>query len=287
MGHYGTSLFLGGADLYNAPALRIPRRRENQPAATLVYDAIERNLSMAKSLSVVVPVKDEAANVGPLAREIAAAIAGESDSEIIFVDDGSSDGTAEALSALKSELPSLRVIHHGANLGQSRAIRTGVQTARAEIVVTLDGDGQNAPADIPKLLAELRKDETPHRIGMVSGVRARRQDKLSRKLASRAANSIRQWLLKDNATDSGCGLKAFRRDAFLALPYFDHIHRFLISLMIREGYDVRFVGVNHRPRLHGTSKYTNFNRMLVGIDDMLGVRWLQRRFRGRAEAKEL
>ncbi len=291
MGHYGTSLFLGGAGLYNAPTffghLRLPRRRENQPAATLVYDAIERNLSMAKSLSVVVPVKDEAANVGPLAREIAAAIADEADSEIIFVDDGSSDGTAEALAALKPELPSLRVIHHGANLGQSRAIRTGVHAARAEIVVTLDGDGQNDPADIPKLLTELRKDETPHRIGMVSGVRARRQDKVSRKLASRAANAIRQWLLKDNAVDTGCGLKAFRRDAFLALPYFDHIHRFLITLMIREGYDVRYVDVNHRPRLHGTSKYNNFNRMLVGIDDLLGVRWLQRRFRGQAEAREL
>ena len=239
---------------------------------------------MAMLLSVVVPVKDEAANVGPLAREIAAAIAGEPESEIIFVDDGSADGTAEALTALKSELPSLRVIRHGANLGQSRAIRTGVRAARAEIVVTLDGDGQNDPADIPKLLAELRKDD---RIGMVSGVRARRQDKLCRKLASRAANSVRQRLLKDNATDTGCGLKAFHRDAFLALPYFDHIHRFLITLMLREGYEVRFVDVNHRPRLHGTSKYTNLNRTLVGIADLLGVRWLQRRFRGRTETKEL
>ncbi|HEY0282358.1 MAG TPA: glycosyltransferase family 2 protein [Rhizomicrobium sp.] len=239
---------------------------------------------MAMSLSVVVPVKDEAANVGPLAREIAAAVANEPDLEIIFIDDGSSDGTAEALAALKSEIPSLRVIRHAANLGQSRAIRTGVRAARADIVVTLDGDGQNDPADIPKLLAELRKDKGT---GLVSGVRASRQDKLSRKLASRAANSVRQWLLKDNATDAGCGLKAFRRDAFLALPYFDHIHRFLITLMLREGYEVRFVDVNHRPRLHGTSKYTNLNRLLVGVCDLLGVRWLQRRFRGRADAKEM
>jgi glycosyltransferase involved in cell wall biosynthesis len=288
MGHSGTNLFLGGADLYKAPALfsrlRIPRRREKQKASTLAHDGIERNLSMAMSLSVVVPVKDEAANVGPLAREIAAAIANEPESEIIFIDDGSADGTGEALAALKAELPSLRVIRHGTNLGQSRAIRTGVRAARADIVVTLDGDGQNDPADIPKLLAEMRKDG---HIGMVSGVRARRQDKLSRKLASRAANSIRQALLKDNATDTGCGLKAFRREAFLALPYFDHIHRFLITLMLREGYDVRFVDVNHRPRLHGTSKYTNLNRLLVGVADLLGVRWLQRRFRGRADTKEM
>jgi len=288
MGHSGTSLFLDGADLYNARALfgrlRIPRRRQKRSPPTLIYDGIERNLIMPMSLSVVVPVKDETDNVGPLAREIVTAIAGEPDSEIIFIDDGSSDGTAEALAALKSEIPSLRVLRHAVNLGQSRAIRTGVRAARADIIVTLDGDGQNDPADIPKLLTELRRE--PH-IGMVSGVRARRQDKFNRKLASRAANSIRQWLLKDNATDTGCGLKAFRRDAFLALPYFDHIHRFLITLMIREGYAVHFVDVNHRPRLRGVSKYNNFNRMLVGIDDLLGVRWLQRRFRGRAEAKEL
>ncbi|MDE1937623.1 MAG: glycosyltransferase family 2 protein [Alphaproteobacteria bacterium] len=239
------------------------------------------------ALSVVVPVKDEAENVGPLAREIATAIAGETDSEIIFVDDGSSDDTSAALAALKSEIPSLRVIRHAANLGQSRAVRTGVRAARGELIVTLDGDGQNDPADIPKLLKELRRDGASNGIGMVSGVRARRQDKFSRKLASRLGNGIRQWLLKDGATDSGCGLKAFRREAYLALPYFDHSHRFLITLMIREGYGVRFAEVNHRPRMHGRSKYTNFNRMLVGIDDLLGVRWLQRRFRGKAEAKEI
>ncbi|MBU6298821.1 MAG: glycosyltransferase family 2 protein [Alphaproteobacteria bacterium] len=239
------------------------------------------------ALSVVVPVKDEAENVGPLVREIATAVGGQPDSEIIFVDDGSSDGTSAALAALKSEFPSLRVIRHAANLGQSRAVRTGVRAAHGEIVVTLDGDGQNDPADIPKLLKELHRDGLSNGVGMVSGVRARRQDRFSRKLASRVGNRIRQWLLKDGATDSGCGLKAFRRDAYLALPYFDHSHRFLITLMIREGYSVRFVEVNHRPRLHGRSKYTNFNRMLVGIDDLLGVRWLQRRFRGRADAKEL
>ncbi|HEY0299998.1 MAG TPA: glycosyltransferase family 2 protein, partial [Rhizomicrobium sp.] len=216
---------------------------------------------MAVALSVVVPVKDEEGNVAPLAREIAAAIKDETSSEIIFVDDGSSDGTAATLAALKQEIPNLRVIQHGRNLGQSRGIRTGVRAARADIVVTLDGDGQNDPADIPKLLAILRGPDAG-KIGVVSGVRAKRQDTYSRRLASRFGNWARAKILNDGASDTGCGLKAFRREAFLALPYFDHIHRYIIALMIREGYDVRFVDVNHRPRAHGTSKYTNFGRLL-------------------------
>jgi glycosyltransferase involved in cell wall biosynthesis len=237
------------------------------------------------ALSVVVPVKDEAENVGPLAREIAAAIADEAGSEIIFVDDGSHDGTATVLQALKAEIPGLRVIRHGTNAGQSRAIRSGVRAARCDTIVTLDGDGQNDPADIPKLSAELRCGQPS--LGLVSGVRARRKDTWSRRLASRVGNGVRQWLLGDGAVDSGCGLKAFRREAYLALPYFDHLHRFLITMMIREGYEVRFVDVNHRPRLHGRSKYNNLNRMLVGIDDLMGVRWLQRRLRKQTETKEL
>jgi dolichol-phosphate mannosyltransferase len=240
---------------------------------------------MAVVLSVVVPVKDEAENIAPLAREIAAAIAGQGESEIIFIDDGSKDRTADVLQSLKSEIPSLRVITHADNVGQSRAIRTGVRAARGEIVVTLDGDGQNDPADIPKLLDDIKRGEAS--LGLVSGVRARRKDTWSRRQASRIANAVRQGLLHDGAVDSGCGLKAFKRDAFLALPYFDHLHRFLITMMIREGYKVHFVDVNHRPRLHGQSKYTNFHRMLVGIDDLLGVRWLQRRMRRLTAAKEL
>ncbi|MGZ6020971.1 MAG: glycosyltransferase family 2 protein [Rhizomicrobium sp.] len=242
---------------------------------------------MAVGISVVVPVKDEVENVAPLAREIAAAIAGETSAEIIFIDDGSSDGTADALKALKKEIPSLRVIQHARNLGQSRGILTGVRAARSEIIVTLDGDGKNDPADIPKLLAVLRNDPDAENIGVVSGVRAKRRDSLSRRLASRIGNGIRARLLDDGATDTGCGLKAFRRDAFLALPYFDHIHRFIITLMMREGYGARFVEVNHRERVHGASKYTNFNRMLVSVNDLLGVRWLQRRYRGKTEAKEI
>jgi glycosyltransferase involved in cell wall biosynthesis len=232
---------------------------------------------------VVVPVKDEAGNVGPLAREIAAALAGESH-EILFVDDGSSDGTAERLLELKSEIAQLRVLRHSRNLGQSRSIRSGVLAARGEIIVTLDGDGQNDPADIPKLLAVLRAEP---QAAMVSGVRVKRKDTASRRLASRLGNSFRSQLLGDGAIDTGCGLKAFRRAVFVDLPYFDHFHRFLIALVQREGWQVHFVPVNHRPRLTGASKYTNFGRLLVSVQDLLGVRWLQRRHRGRAEIKEL
>jgi dolichol-phosphate mannosyltransferase len=237
----------------------------------------------AVAISVVVPVKDEAGNVGPLAREIAAALKGEPH-EILFIDDGSSDGTADALTALKAEIPELRVLRHARNLGQSRGIRTGVQAARGEIVVTLDGDGQNDPADIPKLLKLLAADP---RLGMVSGVRVKRKDTASRRLASRLGNGFRNLMLGDGASDTGCGLKAFRRQAFLDLPYFDHLHRFLIALMLREGVGVGYVPVNHRPRLTGRSKYTNFGRLVVSIQDLLGVRWLQQRHRGRTETREL
>jgi dolichol-phosphate mannosyltransferase len=235
------------------------------------------------AVSVVVPVKDEAGNVGPLAREIAAALTAEPH-EIIFVDDGSTDATAAELQALKTEIPALRVLRHVRNLGQSRSIRTGVLAARGGIVVTLDGDGQNDPADTPKLLAMLRSDPG---LAMVSGVRVRRQDKASRRLASRLGNGLRNALLGDGASDTGCGLKAFHRDAFLGLPYFDHMHRFLIALTQREGGRVAYVPVNHRPRLQGASKYTNFGRLLVSVHDLLGVRWLQRRHRGSGKIEEL
>ncbi len=267
-------------------AARTPDRNRVAGRHSIFYDGIERNLSMAVALSVVVPVKDEAANVGPLVREIAAAVAGEESAEIIFIDDGSTDGTAAALTALKAEVPSLRIIQHGRNLGQSRGIRTGVRAARADIIVTLDGDGQNDPADIPKLLAILRGPDAKN-VGVVSGVRAKRRDTFSRRLASRFGNAARARLLNDGASDTGCGLKAFRRDAFLALPYFDHLHRFIITLMLREGYDARFVEVNHRPRTSGTSKYTNLGRLIVSVKDILGVRWLQRRYRAGADAKEI
>jgi len=238
---------------------------------------------MPVSLSVVVPVKDEAGNAGPLAREIAAALTGEG-AEIIFVDDGSTDTTVAELTALKAELPNLRVIRHGRNSGQSRAIRTGVRAARGDIVATLDGDGQNDPADLPNLVTTLKAND---RFGMVSGVRATRRDTFSRRLASSLANGFRRRALHDTAIDSGCGIKAFRREAFLALPYFDHQHRFMTTLMLREGYEVGFAPVNHRPRLHGRSKYTNLQRMFAGITDILGVRWLQARTKPDPEPTEL
>jgi dolichol-phosphate mannosyltransferase len=237
----------------------------------------------AVAISVVVPVKDEAGNVGPLAREIAAALKGRPH-EILFVDDGSTDGTRDALRALKGEIPELKGLRHARNLGQSRGIRTGVKAAKGDIIVTLDGDGQNDPADIPKLLDMLERDPA---LGMVSGVRVKRKDSASRRLASRIGNSFRNFMLGDGASDTGCGLKAFRRQAFLDLPYFDHIHRFLIALMLREGVGVAYVPVNHRPRLTGRSKYTNFGRLLVSVQDLLGVRWLKHRHRGKSEIEEL
>jgi glycosyltransferase involved in cell wall biosynthesis len=240
-------------------------------------------VAVSVAISVVVPVKDEAGNVGPLAREIAAALAGEAH-EIIFVDDGSADATARELAALKSQIPALRVLRHRRNLGQSRGIRTGVLAARGEIIVTLDGDGQNDPADIPKLLSTLRAEPG---LGMVSGVRVKRRDTASRRLASRLGNGFRNAMLGDGASDTGCGLKAFHRGMYLALPYFDHMHRFLIALAQREGHTVSYVPVNHRPRGAGASKYTNLGRLLVSVQDLLGVRWLQRRHRGATETEEL
>ena len=239
---------------------------------------------MPPALSVVVPVKDEAENAAPLAREIAQALAGVSNHEIIFLDDGSSDGTAAKLTALRAEIPQLRVLRHGRNLGQSRAIRTGVMAAKGELIATLDGDGQNDPADLPQLLAALKADAS---LAMVSGVRVKRKDTASRRMASKLGNGFRNWMLKDGAADTGCGIKVFERDAYLALPYFDHQHRFLIALMRREGHGVGFRPVGHRPRTAGRSKYTNFGRMLVSIADLLGMRWLISRHRGPAGTEEL
>ena len=227
-------------------------------------------------ISVVVPVRDEEGAAAPLAEEIAAAFAGTAH-EIIFVDDASRDDTRARLAALKARLPALRVLTHAKNAGQSRAVRTGVLAARAPIVVTLDGDGQNDPADAPRLAAAL-KAAGPE-VGLIGGERRKRQDNWSKKYASRIANAARRAMLNDQTSDAGCGLKVFRRDAFLMLPFFDHLHRYLPAMMIREGYQVAFEKVNHRARETGVSKYNNLGRLWASVGDMTGVMWLQRRGR--------
>ncbi len=235
---------------------------------------------MAESIefSVVVPVMNEEGNAANLAREIASVLDGRS-YEMIFVDDASRDDTRAELAALKAELPALRLIGHRKNSGQSRAVRTGVLAARAPIIGTLDGDGQNDPADLPKLLAKITRPEAPPNLGMVAGNRLKRQDNWSKRAASQIANSIRRAALKDNAIDSGSGVKVFKREAFLRLPYFDHMHRFMAALMLREGYAVEFLPVNHRQRNAGRSKYTNLGRLAANMTDLWGVMWLRSRAR--------
>ena len=223
-------------------------------------------------LSVVVPVFNEQDNVGPLLREVVAALRGRVEFEAVFVDDDSKDGTLAALQALKAEVPELRVLHHVQQSGQSTAIRSGVKAARAPWVATLDGDGQNDPADIPKLL-EARTAAEPA-IKLFAGWRVHRQDSGSKRWASKWANAIRSRMLRDDTPDTGCGIKLFERDAFLDLPYFNHMHRYLPALMQRAGWRTVSVPVNHRARSAGVSKYNNLNRALVGIRDLMGVAWL-------------
>ena len=229
----------------------------------------------APSLSVVVPVYNEQDNVAPLVREITAALRGVVDFEIVYVDDHSADRTAEVLRALKDEVPELRVVRHVSNSGQSTAIRTGVKAARGAWIATLDGDGQNDPADIPKLLAQ--RDASPTDVKLFAGWRVNRQDTGSKRWASKWANAIRARMLRDDTPDTGCGTKLFEREAFLDLPFFNHMHRFLPALMQRAGWRTVSVPVNHRHRASGVSKYNNLQRALVGISDLRGVAWLIRR----------
>lgn len=229
---------------------------------------------------------NEEGNAANLAREIASVLDGRS-YEMIFVDDASRDDTRAELAALKAELPALRLLGHRSNAGQSRAVRTGVLAARAPIIGTLDGDGQNDPADLPRLLAKITRPEAPVNLGMVAGNRLKRQDNWSKRAASQIANSIRRAALKDNAIDSGSGVKVFKREAFLRLPYFDHMHRFMAALMLREGYAVEFLEVNHRQRSVGRSKYTNLGRLAANMTDLWGVMWLRSRARLPGGADEL
>lgn len=227
-------------------------------------------------LSVVIPVKNEADNIAPLVDEICAALDDFIHYEIIFVDDGSEDSTAAEVMRLAAKAPQLRLVRHAENWGQSAAIRTGVKAARAAWIATLDGDGQNDPSDIRKLW-QLGASITGAAPILLNGYRERRYDSWSRRTASRVANGVRRRLLGDDTPDTGCGLKLFTRSLFLDLPFFDHMHRFLPALVLREGGIVKSVSINHRPRYCGVSKYGVLDRLGVGIVDLFGVLWLKRR----------
>lgn len=229
-------------------------------------------------LSVVIPVFNEADNIAPLLSETIAQLRRFEmfeTFEIICVDDQSQDQTASVLATARWRIPELRVLRHQRRSGQSAAIRNGVRAARGEWIVTMDGDGQNDPADIPRLLAA-RDAATPD-TRLIAGWRVHRQDSDSKRWASRWANCIRSRLLNDDTPDTGCGIKLFQREAFLELPYFDHMHRYLPALMQRSGWKTLSVPVNHRPRRTGQSKYNNLQRAVVGIRDLFGVLWLLRR----------
>ena len=235
----------------------------------------------APEVSVVIPACNEAENIGPLLREVAAALH-DRPFEVIVVDDGSTDGTAEAVLALRSaDVPQARLLRHSFRAGQSAAVWSGVERARAEWVATLDGDGQNDPADIPRLLAGRGTAR------LVMGNRVTRRDTRLRRLQSRVANGVRSRLLGDGTPDTGCGIKVLHRATFLALPRFDHMHRFLPALYQRAGAEVVSVPVGHRPRQRGVSKYGLFDRLWVGIVDILGVMWLNRRHRAGLAVHEL
>lgn len=227
-------------------------------------------------LAVVVPVLDEAENIEPLVDEIRAALDEVTSYQIVYVDDGSTDATPERLRDLARRHRHLVAVRHQYRCGQSAAVATGIKAASAHIIATLDGDGQNDPADIPSLLTRWRQEPDGDRV-LVAGLRTKRRDTWLRRLSSRIANGVRSRLLGDDTPDTGCGLKVFSREAFLDMPRFDHMHRFLPALMIRRGGRVVSMPVNHRPRERGRSKYGVMNRLWVGLVDLMGVRWLQRR----------
>jgi dolichol-phosphate mannosyltransferase len=236
------------------------------------------------AVSVIVPVRNEAGNIAPLVAEIAAALAGRS-FEVIYVNDGSTDGTEAELNALRATRPWLRQVKHAQSCGQSAALRTGIVSARGGIVVTLDGDGQNDPAFLPRLIEALERGAP--KVGLIAGQRVGRKATGFKKFQSRVANAVRGSILRDGTRDSGCGLKAFPRDVGLALPCFDGLHRFLPALVRREGRDIGYVDVVDRPRQHGTSNYGFWDRLWVGILDLAGVWWLIRRRKRVPEISEV
>ncbi|AUG55544.1 glycosyltransferase family 2 protein [Thalassospira marina] len=247
-----------------------PATGAGDDAAKQVFDA------GAPELSVVVPVKNEVENIEPLVTEIVAALRGKVPFEIIYVDDGSTDETTTIVRDLRQRIEELHLICHEKSCGQSIAVLTGVKNARGKLIVTLDGDGQNDPADIPQMLERYRAEGADAQV-LIAGWRANRHDTAMKRIQSRIANKVRGGLLKDQTPDTGCGIKLFRREDFLAFPRFNHMHRFLPALMLRDGGRVFSVAVNHRPRLRGQSNYSMMNRLWVGIVDIMGVMWLQAR----------
>lgn len=242
-------------------------------------------LEIAPALSVVVPVRNESGNVAPLVGEIEKALTGRIPFEIVYVDDGSTDATPSELAELRASRPHLRVVRHAESCGQSAAVRSGVRAARAPVVATLDGDGQNDPAFLPAMYQALQKAGSA--CGLVQGQRVGRKDTGFKKFQSRVANAVRGAILQDGTRDTGCGLKMFYREAWLALPYFDALHRFTPALMKREGFSIAHVDVKDRPRGAGVSKYGFFDRLWVGLVDLAGVRWLIKRRKRAPAASEV
>ena len=227
-------------------------------------------------ISVVVPVHNEEDNILPLINEIREALSNKFDFEIVYVDDGSTDKTYSHLIEAMKIISELRVIRHKKSCGQSQAIATGVRYAKAKVIATLDGDGQNDPFDIPNMFAVHQADNEPEKL-MIAGFRHKRKDIKSKRYTSKIANAVRKKLLKDDTPDTGCGSKLFPRQAFMDMPRFDNMHRFLPALMIRGGGKVQSVNVNHRQREKGQSKYGFWDRFRVSVFDILGVYWLMKR----------
>lgn len=256
-------------------------RAENAGLSGSAPGAVAQTARLKRSgveISVVIPGRNEGANIALLVGEIAQALA-ERAFEIVVVDDGSTDNMREVLVRLRQDLPQLRILAHRKNAGQSRAIWTGAQAAKGVWLVTLDGDGQNDPADMVGMLSQISRSDAPDRLAMVQGQRSLRRDSASKVWASKMANGLRGFLLKDEARDSGCGLRVIRADILRSLPFFDHMHRFMPALVRAEGYIVEYRNVGHRQRLHGQSNYTNWGRLLAGLSDLWGVMWLTARRR--------